>query len=251
MLFSYALAARLWGWYDGMPLHCRDGDEHLRELLQYVNRKPRARWTVQAVYHTLVSDPRTGEVNDAVVVRRHKPEDNYTSFSHWTWSLSRDSVDGMVWVQSWQHLSCLDVAFTNGSGARIEYMTDPDGRGFYYITAYDWIARCAGAPRVRGAAGRHRRPRPSGRLSGAGGSVATLSAPVRDPVPRGPAAQSIHRAHHAEAGPGLRAGSIAGSCIRSSDGVFCHTMVYRAKSAVIPRTHQQMICGISASGRIG
>ena len=143
LMLSYALAARRWGWYDGMPLHCRDGDDHLRELLLYAHRKRRARWTAQAVYHPLVSDPRTGEVQDTVVARHHKPEDNHAPFSYWTWSLSRDAVDGMVWVQSWQHLCCLDVVFPNGTGARIEYMTDPDGRGFYYVTAYDWIARCA------------------------------------------------------------------------------------------------------------
>ena len=148
-LLSPALAAREWGWHEGMVFINRNHEEILRELLLYLNSKKSFRWKAQPYYALLRASRRTGALESAVKLCGQFPTNqNDKPFGHWVWYfdvISQPGEDLIIFDR--QYLCSLTVPFKEDGSlreAKIEYMVeDGHDKGFYYITVYDWIARCS------------------------------------------------------------------------------------------------------------
>ena len=145
-LLSLDLAAQEWGWYEDMVFTKDNQEEFLRELLFYLNSKKSSfRWKAQPNYTFLLHNRRTGELDNSVRLRGLRVgRKQLIPFGHWNWYFSRISppIEEMI-VFDRHYLCAVEVPFnSNMREARIEYMIH-DTKGFYYITIYDWIARCS------------------------------------------------------------------------------------------------------------
>jgi hypothetical protein len=162
-LLSRDLAAQEWGWYEGLRMVDYGHDDMLRELLLHLHSQ--RRWQMATpVFRKLMVDPQTGVSENTVELRPMKFLPGTRLWGHNRWyqygignpnsrtfypfhlcAVRIRNPNSRTFYPF--HLCAVRIPFNKDNyvqNARFEYMVEEGGgKGFYYLTIHEWVARCS------------------------------------------------------------------------------------------------------------